>query len=281
MSGSLSRLRNRRICSSGVMWRKSFTILIPSAISMRSKSLISSRPSSTLPPVAKPSTRSTMTRPYHERSNTTIWPCCGAAPRSAGDSAASFRAPSARRSSGPEAARIERPAEPPHDAALARRVPALEHDDRAVRAGEIGLLDALERLLELGEAPLVVGEVDGGKMPDVGEARVSGDDEVGGFHGSPQQIETPSTMRLLPPAPKLAREPAPFGGARRRSPRRVGRRASLVRPIGRRDPAPAVCRAWRDHSTNARAPRGLPVRSLANISPPRNPAALQLTACLC
>ena len=40
---------------------------------------------------------------------------------------------------------------------------------RAVRAAEIGLLDALERLLDLSQAPLVVGEVDRRKAPDVGE----------------------------------------------------------------------------------------------------------------
>ena len=43
-----------------------------------------------------------------------------------------------------EAARIERPAEPPDEAALAGGVPALEHEQRPFRRAEIGLLDDLE-----------------------------------------------------------------------------------------------------------------------------------------
>ena len=42
---------------------------------------------------------------------------------------------------------------PPDDPALARCVPSFEHDDRAHRRAEIGLLNALQRFLQVGELP--------------------------------------------------------------------------------------------------------------------------------
>jgi hypothetical protein len=76
-----------------------------------------------------------------------------------------------------EAARIERPAEAAHDAALAGGVPAFENDDRALRRAEIGLLDELEHPLQRGQPALVVGEVELGMVDDVGEPRPTRDDE--------------------------------------------------------------------------------------------------------
>jgi hypothetical protein len=58
-----------------------------------------------------------------------------------------------------EATGIERPAEAADDAALAGRIPSLEHEKRTFRGAEIGLLDELQRLLQRRQAPLVVGKI--------------------------------------------------------------------------------------------------------------------------
>ena len=81
-----------------------------------------------------------------------------------------------------EASRIERPAEPPHHAALASRVPALKHHSGTVRRSEVGLLYALQSRLQVGETALVVGEVDDREVVDFAEVRRGDDDEVGGLH---------------------------------------------------------------------------------------------------
>src|SRR5271165_2702788 len=82
-----------------------------------------------------------------------------------------------------EAARIERPAQAAHDAALASSVPTLENEDSAMGRPEIGLLNALKSLLKLGETALVVGELDLRKALDVGKSRSSsGNNKVGGLH---------------------------------------------------------------------------------------------------
>ena len=84
-----------------------------------------------------------------------------------------------------EASRVERPAEPPDHAALASRVPAFKHDDRALRRAEIGLLDALQRLLQLGETAFVISEVHRREAVDRGQVWTPpDDDEIGNLHRS-------------------------------------------------------------------------------------------------
>ena len=56
-----------------------------------------------------------------------------------------------------EAARIERPAEPPDEAALAGGVPALEHEKGPFGRAEIRPLDDLELALQGVQPPLIVG----------------------------------------------------------------------------------------------------------------------------
>ena len=110
----------------------------------------------------------------------------------------------------PEAARIERPAEAAHDAALAGGVPALEDDDRALRRAEIGLLDELQHALQRSEPPLVVGEVEPRMFDDVGEPRPPRDDKV----LRPQRL----VVRHARPSPDAGDAPAkrkrrPFAAA--------------------------------------------------------------------
>ena len=81
-----------------------------------------------------------------------------------------------------ETSRIERPAEPPDHAALARSVPSLEHDDGAVRCLEIGLLHALEHFLQVAKPAFVVGELQFREALNASKARAFGDNEVGGLH---------------------------------------------------------------------------------------------------
>src|SRR5271166_5934581 len=91
-----------------------------------------------------------------------------------------------------EAVRIERPAQPAHHAALARGIPAFQHDDGAMRRAEVGLLHALQGFLHLGEAALVIGELHHREALDRRQPGTPGDDEVSGFH------LVPTTAGLAP-----------------------------------------------------------------------------------
>ncbi len=77
-----------------------------------------------------------------------------------------------------EAAGVERPAETPHDTALARRIPSFEHDKRPVAAGEIGLLNKLKHPLKRGQAAFIIGEVHFWMISDVLEAGAAGNYEI-------------------------------------------------------------------------------------------------------
>src|SRR3954471_9049774 len=90
-----------------------------------------------------------------------------------------------------EVARVEGPAQPAHHAPLACRIPAFQHDDGAMRRAKVCLLHALQRMLHLGEAALVVGEIRYRKALDRGKPRTPGDDEVSGFH----MISTAAALR--------------------------------------------------------------------------------------
>src|SRR3954468_11079284 len=81
-----------------------------------------------------------------------------------------------------EAARIERPAEPAHHAALAGGIPALQYDDGVMRGAEIGLLHELQRVLHGGKSAFIVGELDRREMLHRGEMGATENSEVSGLH---------------------------------------------------------------------------------------------------
>src|SRR3954447_8916299 len=73
-SGSRARRSKRLSCSCGETCSQNLMMIMPSSASMRSNSLISPYARDHCSSVAKPSTRSTSTRPYHDRSSTAIPP---------------------------------------------------------------------------------------------------------------------------------------------------------------------------------------------------------------
>jgi hypothetical protein len=94
-----------------------------------------------------------------------------------------------------EAARIERPAEPPHHAALARGVPAFHNDHGTMRGAQIGLLHELQGLLHRRQPALIVGELDDRKALDRREARRPADDEVGRSHPAAATLHRQAAAR--------------------------------------------------------------------------------------
>src|SRR5436189_1292 len=75
-----------------------------------------------------------------------------------------------------ETARIERPAQPAHYAALACSIPAFQDDDGTMRRAEVRLLHALQGLLHYGQTALVVGELHRGEALNRSEVRSFADD---------------------------------------------------------------------------------------------------------
>ena len=73
-AGRSARSSNRRSCSSGDTCIQNLTMIMPSATSVRSNSTISLYARDHCSLVANPSTRSTSTRPYQDRSNTAMPP---------------------------------------------------------------------------------------------------------------------------------------------------------------------------------------------------------------
>src|SRR5581483_5787597 len=83
-----------------------------------------------------------------------------------------------------EAARIEGPAQPADDAALARRVPAFKLDDGALPRAEIGLLHRLHDGLHRLQTALIVCKVDRRMVDDVRKLWAAGDQEILWLHVS-------------------------------------------------------------------------------------------------
>ena len=105
-----------------------------------------------------------------------------------------------------EAARIQGPAQPADDAALAGRIPAFEYYDGSFPCTEISLLNRLHGRLHRLQAALIVGKHDPGMLYERRELRPSAQDEIFPLHKlKNHQLRTP---RLDPHQMRFCGKPA-------------------------------------------------------------------------